>query len=622
MRSLLIEFHRFGKDDTGVLREGDHYLVAAATHPVRDISMPIDYDSFLDKMQALRYKGDIAERTKALQELGTIVTEMLGTKALPDVKTGDFPLQLDLVVNAAELAALPFEAATDANDRPLLTQRELPIVLTRRVRHDFAEVRVTWLAKPRILFAWAFPEGAGVAVPYEEHARALRHALEPWIPDMGPAAKESDISAVLTVVEKASLDSIKKACEDAIAQKKPYSHVHLLAHGCSIGRGFKQRFGVALHDPASGELQAASPEELGDALVSLRGQPVILTLAACDAANQTNTIIADKSIAHALHVSGIPVVVASQLPLTILGSTLLVQHFYEALLRGDDVRLALHEARCALFNSPDSGHDYVSLVGYVQLPEGYKEQLSEVRLQSVLTSLKALRSCADDLLNCATYDPAQFDRLTELLRGRAQLLENCLPETEKATRKGMLEEHLGLLGSCEKRLAELYFERGIRSGLSDWDQSMRESLERGRSWYKRGFDCNLSHHWDGVQSLSLEAVLTGRISEPGLWQAATIAAEIERKNKPEEAWALGSLAELQLLALAARQAEDLPKAIAMLEEMKTRVANRSDGDRFPLESTARQFRRYVKWWTNQNGFFPGRTDFSLQAKRLAEVLTR
>lgn len=217
------------------------------------------------------------------------------------------------------------------------------------------------------------------------------------------------------------------------------------------------------------------------------------------------------------------------------------------------------------------------------------------------------------------YDPAQFDRLANLLRGRITLLEGCLPESEKSMRKGVIEEHLGLLGSSEKRLAELYFERSVRSGSSDSNQIMRDSLDHARSWYRKGFECNLSHHWDGVQFLALDAALTGTISNPALWHAAAIAAEIDR-SKPQGFWALGSLAELQLLAPAAGLAEDLSKAVSLLEEMKTQVANSNKGDRFPLETTERQLRRYAKWWTNQNGFFPARSDFAVQASRLAEFL--
>ena len=66
----------------------------------------------------------------------------------------------------------------------------------------------------------------------------------------------------------------------------------------------------------------------------------------------------------------------------------------------------------------------------------------------------------------------------------------------------------------------------------------------------------------------------------------------------------------------------LSKAAALLEEMKTRVTTSCDGDRFPLESTATQFRRYVNWWTNENGFFPGRADVAAQAKRLVDILSK
>lgn len=111
----------------------------------------------------------------------------------------------------------------------------------------------------------------------------------------------------------------------------------------------------------------------------------------------------------------------------------------------------------------------------------------------------------------------------------------------------------------------------------------------------------------------------GTISEPALWHAALIAAEIDRK-KASDCWALGSLAELQLLAPMAGLPDGLSKAVALLEEMKTRVTTRGDDDRFPLESTASQCRRYVNWRTNENGSFPRRADFAAQANRLVDIL--
>ena len=110
----------------------------------------------------------------------------------------------------------------------------------------------------------------------------------------------------------------------------------------------------------------------------------MVTVATCDAANLTNTITSKRSIAHGLHELGFPVVVASQFPFTVPGSNLMVETFYKALLGGEDVRIALHQARVALYeNRQTTGHDWASLVGYVRLPEGYADHLLDVRLESV-----------------------------------------------------------------------------------------------------------------------------------------------------------------------------------------------------------------------------------------------
>lgn len=615
MRSLLIEFHRFDDLEFGVLQ--GRYLVAAATCPVREYKWPIQHVEFHDLLSNLRYQAKADERKTALKEISAIASDMLGTADLEDLRRGDFPLQFDLVVNAAELAAVPFELATDDDGQPLFVRDEKLVELTRRVRFDFAETSIRWPAKPRILFAWAYPPGAGDEVPSEEHEKALRKALEPWMP-LQAGAGEGD---VLTILPQTSLGSLGKACRDAVEMKRPFTHIHLLAHGYPVGHGNRRRFGLALHD-AEGDLDAVEPEKIKDALAPLCGETVVITLAACDSANRDNPLTPEKSIAHELHVLGFPVVVASQLPLTVSGSSLMVERFYGALLSGKDVRLALHEARIALYESRDrTGHDWASVVGYVRLPEGYAEHLLDVRLESVLAALKTAQGSSDKLVKSDETDPAQFDSVVELLRGRIAELKVFLRDTEKTERKGVLEENLGLLGSAEKRFAELFFERGRRGDADHWQQSMREALERSHDWYRQGYEHNFSHHWTGVQYLSLEAVLNGTINDRGHWYAAVAAAENDRK-KPEEYWAHGSLAELYLLAPLAGQALRREAAAEILEEMKGRVRDHGGGDPFPIESTERQLRRYAEWWTTANGFFPGTSDLTAKAGRLLEVLRR
>ncbi len=579
MRSLLIEFHRFGDQNTGLLRKGDHYLVAPASHAVRDVPMPLDYLEFLKLMKALRYQQGAEARRLALEKISEIVSTLLGSKDLRDLTEGDFPLQLDLVANAAELSALPFEAAVNSEGQAMLAGKH-PVIVTRRVRGEFAETLQKWPAKARVLFAWACPRDLNSAVPSQEHEAVLRKALV------------ADSSGVLQVLAGASLDSIREACQKAAEQKKPFTHVHLLAHGCPVGEEFEKMFGLALHETeGSDEFHPATPEQIADALAPLGGSTSVLTLAACDSSNDENTIIPRRSIAYEMHVRGIPVVIASQFPLTIPGSTILIGTFYGELLAGADVRVALHSARRALYEKQAiTRHDWASVVAYVRLPEGYTEYLPSVRLEAVLSSLQAIQSRSDDLIHSGAKDSVLFEPLIGLLTANLANLEKFLA----TAKRGVREENLGLIGSAEKRLAELNFTCGQRA-------PMLQALERSRTRYREGFDSNLSHHWTGVQFLALEAVLSGKIGDPHRWSAALVASQVDAQ-KPDEIWAWGSLAELYLLASRAALGDQTGKAAEAIVKMKERVAQSPSGDQFPLESTARQLRRYMDWWTAANGF--------------------
>jgi len=621
MRSLLLEFLRLNNLATGMWREGDPYLVAAGSeYPIRQFSSPLEHEKFLDLTRALRYQGDAEGRRAALKEIGEIAANLLGSQSLSGLSNGSFPLQLDLVVNPAEVAALPFEAATDGAGNPLFARADPAVVLTRRVRAAFAEASVRWPAKPRLLYAWAAPPGAG-DVPAAAHEAALRKALGPWMP-VQQGAGDGGGTAVLATLAKATLAQLEEACRTAATGKQPFTHIHLLAHGYPVEQAHKQHFGMALHDEG-GDLHAVTPEEIEQALKPLVGHAFVVTLATCDAANLTNTITSRRSIAHGLHELGFPVVVASQFPFTVPGSNLMVETFYTALLDGQDVRIALHQARLALYEKRQTtGHDWASLVGYVRLPEGYADHLLDVRLESALASLKSIQGWSDSLVNQGGRDAAAFERAATELQQRIKGLLEFLGESEKTSRRGVFEENLGLLGSAEKRLAEVYFTRSRLADDAQWKQLMREALQRSRDWYRQSYQRNLSHHWTGVQQLSLEAALEGRIANPGHWHAAVAAADIVRANgRPGDViWAFGSLAELYLLAPLAGQNLPADAARNALGRMKALVRDQPGGDTFPLESTKRQFRRYIDWWTSANGFLPGRSDLATEAGALVRVL--
>jgi len=621
MRSLLLEFLRLNNLATGIWREGDPYLVAAGSeYPIRQFNSPLEHEQFLDLTRALRYQGDAEGRTAALKEIGKIAANLLGSQNLSALASGSFPLQLDLVVNPAEVAALPFEAATDDAGNPLFARVEPAVVLTRRVRAAFAETSVRWPAKPHVLYAWAAPPGAG-DVPAAAHEAALRKALAPWMP-VQQGAGNAGGTAVLATLAKVTLERLADTCRTAVDKNQPFTHVHLLAHGYPVEQAHKQHFGMALHD-ADGDLRAVTPEEIERALAPLAGHTVVVTLATCDAANLTNTITSRRSIAHGLHESGFPVVIASQFPFTVPGSNLMVETFYQALLDGQDVRIALHQARLALYEQRQmTGHDWASLVGYVRLPEGYADHLLDIRLESVLASLRTIQGWSDSLVTQGGMDAGPFEHVAAELKARIAGLLGFLSESEKTSRRGVFEENLGLLGSAEKRLAEVCFARSRLGEGAHWQQLMRDALQRARDWYRQAYRGNLSHHWTGVQQLSLEAALEGRIANPGLWHAAVAAVDTDREyGRPGEViWALGSLAELYLLAPLAGQSLPPDAAKNTLAQMKMRVLAQPGGDAFPLESTARQLRRYADWWTSANGFFSGRPDFAAEAKTLLQEL--
>jgi hypothetical protein len=171
----------------------------------------------------------------------------------------------------------------------------------------------------------------------------------------------------------------------------------------------------------------------------------------------------------------------------------------------------------------------------------------------------------------------------------------------------VLEENLGLLGSAEKRLAEVQFKLWQIEGAEADRAAEMQALQRSLAHYRRSFRQNLSHHWTGVQMLSLEAAMKGRIAEPKYWYAAIAAAETALENEAEY-WAAGSLLELQLLAAFAGG----PVGSEAAKEQARTLAERVPADPeagaqlpFPIESTLRQLRRFGSWWTKANGFFPG-----------------
>jgi hypothetical protein len=284
------------------------------------------------------------------------------------------------------------------------------------------------------------------------------------------------------------------------------------------------------------------------------------------------------------------------------------------MLAGHDVRDALHQARVDLRDQP--GHDWASLVAYVQLPEDYADRLAEVGLQAERAALLTAQRWSDHLVEHGSRDSATFADVATGLQQRIENLERFQHLHASRMTAGTMNENLGWLGSAEKRLAELYFHRAaFGDDTPRWMSDSEQALWRAKDWYQESFTRSLSHHWTGVQSLALEAVLTGRIERVGRWYAAKEAAEAD--NEP---WAAGTLAELCLIAPQAGLDARLDEASDWLSELVRRVLA-GGHDVFPIESTRRQFERYVHWWTKDNRYFGSSPDLAGEAKQLLSRLS-
>jgi CHAT domain-containing protein len=603
----MVEFHRFGGERAQLLCHDNEYIrTTGYDEPASVVRPSVDQERSLDLIYQLRYQSGVTqgEVQAAQAELGGYATAFLPSPP----SSGDRLMQIDLVTNAAELWAFPFEACYAVNPA-WLASTDRGVVLTRRIRGGFSDDTLPWPDQPRVLFAHAPP---AVDLPkslIDQHEKALRAALEPW--SRGRAADEN----LLRVKDVASLNELARAR----IEFKP-TYVHLLAHGAQteVNKGRpKPTWGLRLGYPGEA---GVPPADIAKVLAPEAGVPLVTTLAACDSANQTELTYANYSLAQELHRLGVPVVVASQFPLTFPGSVVMAGEFYRYLLEGEDVRGALHAARVALRGDANAGHDWLSLVGYVRLPpEGYAKHLAEFGLRAELGMLDAQQKRADHL-SLEGGEADEFDEVETQLRKRIAALIARRKDLD-GSGQHLVDELQGLLASANKRLAELLFNRAEKLGdRRDLDlRASREALAESLNCYRTGYRRNIQNHWSGIQVLALEAALRARFENPGDWQIVRRAAELERDAKVKDFWTCGTLAECYLLAPIAGASSQIEAAEAALNLLRERAKGNND-EQFAIGATRRQLNRYVTWWTNANKFFPGVTDLSKDARRLADRL--
>ncbi len=433
------------------------------------------------------------------------------------------------------------------------------------------------------------------------------------------------MAPLITFLKQASLKSIKENVKSAIEDGNPYTYIHLLAHGISSGNNENEEFKLVLHDDDDVNLaHDTNGEELAIALLATNGNqtffPAVVSVMACDSSNEGSLFLPAGSLAHQLHRSGVPCVFASQFPLSVKGSVNLVSTLYKRLLIArDDPRIALYQTRNDLFNS--SIHDWASLVAYVRFPENIDEQLKENHLKILLQSLKTANVWSEHLLQykdelAPEKNAVWFENVGKRLDEAIKDLENLL-KTDIHQEKEHFSEHYGLLGSAFKRKAEHFFQMAAfqpQNAPSLLAES-KKALSFSKVWYRQGFEKQMNH-WTAVQYLSLTAITEGNISSPSfkdIWTITKLLAENDAKESKDtitRIWAWGSLAELWLLSPLKFQADEkenmeaeTEKALFYLKKIThaeldfiEELPEIGEDIKFALESTFRQFDRYISWW--------------------------
>ncbi|MEP7367926.1 MAG: CHAT domain-containing protein, partial [Acidobacteriota bacterium] len=487
--------------------------------------------------------------------------------------------------------------------------------------------------------AYASPGQVG-EVPWQDHLWALRQMLQPWANYAEPDEEKRFVDN-LVVLKDASCALIERACAE-----NEFSHVHILAHGTEFHEGYDQRFGLALHDPipmTRDGIDRVSGERLATALRAVRNtgqrrlsRPLVVTLASCDSGNQGTVMGLGGSVAFALHQAEIPIVIASQFPLSVAASSVFVRVLYEALLWGLDPRVAINDLRRRLHTQFPTTHDWASVTAYASLPDNFSEWLTGTQVSQTYTSMEAAMKFADFVSErceglqdssgavaptglSATATPGASATTRSMLNDATEKMEAARLRVERLFDSGVgnRAELAGKLAATEKRCAQIYyyFSQLDEETADHFANKWQHLLYKSRQHYWNVFELNRDNSWAIVQFLSLDIILRRlkkRVSDlvlepheeynqPGaLWKLShdlSINDLRDRENKLRH-WAMGNLIELYLVAPLMdppfdARSQDEYAAYAM-KYAKDLVD--SAGTDFEVYSTRRQVLRYNDWY--------------------------
>lgn len=619
LRTITLELLRHGSDHNQLLSPLTQYLALSGNHDAETVHVELEHMELLRRLSDLRYQGGRPASDGSLREASAAVSRLLGSikslrAELDAVRRGSGLVHLRLILSASELALLPFELVNAPPGFPgqgqwLSLQTSTPIVLTREVRR-VAPASFEWPTRPRILVASASPPGVP-DVPLRQLLLALRHALAPWI----TTGSTREIEEHLELLPSATLADIHRACA-----AEPFTHVHILAHGVSVpSEDGVTRYGLALHaegDPSakdlvSGERLAAALRCHRDGAAGAIASPVVVTLASCDSGNVGSVITPGASLAHHLHEAGIPLVVASQLPLSFRGAAILAETLYGGLLWGEDPRAIIHQLRQELaIRCPDT-HDWASLVAYAAFPADFDRQIDRVKLErrrfAVDTAMARIdlgQQASSGAFAITSRDQrASVESASDrALKQAMDRLRTAMPQPGERDRLKLRGETLGRLGSAEKRYAHILERRA--AALPEGHEraallaEIRATLESARAHYLGAFRLDMSAVWALVQRLAIDVALGEPLDSAQWITARGLASFALSEGGPQDAvGAHGTLAELYVLAQALPPAhEGRIDAAARAQVHLDALLGLASAASFDAYSVRHQLARYATWW--------------------------
>ena len=628
--NVTLELLRPGPAHNQLLSPLTPYIALCGADGPVTVNIPFEQRHLLSRLSRLRYAVDgeaipAGQREGEVSEIGEILGRVLASvpSLLFELGNARLPegglVHLRLAMSPFELAMVPFEFATGADGfpasgSPLLLQARAPVTITREVRRG-QPLPLAWNRAPRILFAFASPDGFP-AVPAQDHLDALRRAIEPWVKfklddngDSDPKARIEEVKKILTVLPHATLASLRAACES-----NEFTHVHLLAHGAEFPRQGDRHYGIALCDESDPRKPSVvDGDSLARAVTANEApgkRPTLVSLATCDSSNVKSVVTTGGSIAHAMHIRDVPWVIGSQFPLWMRASSIAAEVLYAGLMAGDDPRYVLYTVRQRLRTGSPRTHDWASICAYATVPADLEQQVESFRNRQTRDKINVKFHKAEQIIEKAqerakagrgvvTEVDKQLQELYDSVRGDVELWYSRLPPDAPAFLKA---EVIGTKAATEKRIGGLLYRADKE--LTD---RVKQVYARARDLYQKASELYPWNHWVLTQHLSIQAVLAtpGVVFEKGvldLWTAVRQIAQwdLAYSQGVQKAWALGTLAELQLLrSVLDPDHFNADAAKKDIEQACAAIAATVEFDPIPVASTRRQFLRYLEEWKRE-----------------------